>query len=492
VDEPRQPEPDNEKEEEKPENAPDGEKKDKPNDAPEGEPEQPETAPENEAEAPEASKQPEAATEDGGEAPEASEQPETATEDGGEAPETAKQPEATPTPPEPERPPRTFYSVLIKYGVIQNIGLFKARSNIFSRGDQCVIKTERGLEIGEALTNAELIEENNEIETVGNVIRRATENDLRKVEEINSNASVEEHKYCVNKIHELKLPMKLAMVEHLFGGDKIIFYFLSDGRVDFRDLVKELAREYRTRIEMRQIGVRDEAKIVADYEHCGREICCRTFLRSLDPVTMKMAKNQKATLDPAKISGACGRLMCCLRYEDPVYADLKNNLPKKGSILKHKGNTGLVLDVDIMSESVRFAEKDGDVGIVHRRELRGECLSAGGGDKIWRDGKYVPDTKPSEEFRARIAQNQREFNEPTVRTDRPRPKPRPKPAKPEPSKSERPKAKTAETKTPEQRKEQGRGPQRPRKRRRRGSRGRRPPSGQDGNKGGQAPQNKKE
>ncbi len=459
MDEPRQPEPDNEKKEEKPENAPDGEKEEKPEDAPDGEKE---------------------------------EKREDAPADAAEKQETGEQAETreeTPRPPEPEQPPRKFYSVLINYGVIQNIGLFKARSDIFSRGDQCVIKTERGLEIGEALTDAELIDQDNEIETVGNVIRQATENDLKKVEEINSKASVEEHKFCFDRIHELKLPMKLAMVEHLFGGDKIIFYFLSDGRVDFRQLVKELAREYRTRIEMRQIGVRDEAKIVADYEHCGREICCRTFLRSLDPVTMKMAKNQKATLDPAKISGACGRLMCCLRFEDPVYADLKNNLPKKGSILKCKDNAGLVLDVDIISESVRFAEKDGDVHIVHRRELRGECLSAGGGDKIWRDGKYVPDTKATEEFRATLAHRHREYNEPAPRTDGL--KPEPKPRTPEPSKRERSKPQTAETKTPEQRKEPGRGQQRSRRRRRRGSRGRRPSSGRDGGKGGQPPpQNK--
>jgi cell fate regulator YaaT (PSP1 superfamily) len=161
-----------------------------------------------------------------------------------------------------------------------------------------------------------------------------------------------EFKFCQKKIKEHKLLMKLASVEHLFGTKKIIFYFLANGRVDFRELVKDLAKEYQARIEMKQIGVRDEARLLADYEHCGRELCCRSFLKNLEPVTMKMAKNQKATLDPSKISGRCGRLMCCLRYEDKVYEDLKHVLPKKGSIVKTAKGVGEVINYDVLQQQV--------------------------------------------------------------------------------------------------------------------------------------------
>jgi cell fate regulator YaaT (PSP1 superfamily) len=369
-----------------------------------------------------------------------------------------------------ERPPRTFYSVLISYGALQNLGYFKARTSGFSRGDICVIKTDRGLEIGEALSSAEEMESEDSLETIGNVIRKATGNDLNKMEEIESKAAEEEARFCSWKIRDLKLPMKLAMVEHLFGGDKIIFYFLADGRVDFRELVKELAREYRTRIEMRQIGVRDEAKLVADYEHCGREICCKSFMQTLDPVTMKMAKNQKATLDPTKISGACGRLMCCLRFEDQVYADLKDNLPRKGSILTHKDEKGEVLDINIITESIRFVELGGDIMILHRRELRGECISAGGNSKWWKNGKYDPSYTPTDEDRQRLSQYHQEFQ---VERNQPR---RSKPQRPasvrtpaaveKPDKAEPEQAHRPPTEEPKQ-------TERPRRRRRRGGRGRR-------------------
>ena len=153
---------------------------------------------------------------------------------------------------------------------------------------------------------------------------------------------------------------RLAAVEHLFGGEKVIFYFLAESRVDFRALVRELAREYRTRIEMKQIGARDEAKLLGDYEHCGRELCCRGFIRALEPVTIKMAKSQKATLDPAKISGACGRLMCCLRFENPIYQQLKRQLPRKGKRVKTPKGEGEVLNYDIIAQTVLVEESSGE------------------------------------------------------------------------------------------------------------------------------------
>jgi hypothetical protein len=145
----------------------------------------------------------------------------------------------------------------------------------------------------------------------------------------------------------------------MVSGDKIVFYFIAEGRVDFRELVKDLAREYHTRIELKQIGVRDEARLLADLDHCGREICCRSWMRRMEPVTMKMAKAQKATLDPAKISGRCGRLMCCLRFEDAVYEELKKNLPRKGQQVVTAEGTAEVITYDIMSQSLTVEFQDG-------------------------------------------------------------------------------------------------------------------------------------
>lgn len=192
----------------------------------------------------------------------------------------------------------------------------------------------------------------------GKVLRKATSEDVVKMAEIRCKGCQTESAYCKKKIRELNLPMKLVHVEHLFGGEKIIFYFLADGRVDFRELVKDLAREYRTRIEMKQIGVRDEARLLGDKERCGMELCCRSFLKSFEPITMKMAKNQKATLDPSKISGHCGRLMCCLRYEDAIYAEFKRKLPKKGSRVITTKGIGEVVNYDILTQTVTIETDD--------------------------------------------------------------------------------------------------------------------------------------
>jgi hypothetical protein len=152
--------------------------------------------------------------------------------------------------------------------------------------------------------------------------------------------------------------MKIVDAEHILGGERIVFYFMSDSRIDFRDLVKHIAHEYQTRIEMRQIGSRDEAKLLGDIESCGQECCCKRFLRVLQPVNMRMAKMQKATLDPAKISGYCGRLKCCLRYEDNTYTELKKRLPKRNAWVTTKDGQGRVVDTQILTQLV-VVEYDG-------------------------------------------------------------------------------------------------------------------------------------
>jgi cell fate regulator YaaT (PSP1 superfamily) len=168
--------------------------------------------------------------------------------------------------------------------------------------------------------------------------------------------------------------MKIVDAEHVFGGERIIFYFMSDGRVDFRELVKRIAQEYQTRIEMRQIGSRDEAKLLGDVESCGQQCCCQRFLKHLKPVNMRMAKMQKATLDPAKISGYCGRLKCCLRYEDKTYTELKKQLPKKNTRVKTRQGVGKVVDTQILTQLVMVEYEGGERSAVSVDEI--ETLSS--------------------------------------------------------------------------------------------------------------------
>ncbi len=240
----------------------------------------------------------------------------------------------------------------IRYGVLKNTADFFATFNSLKKGDQVVIRSNRGIEFGEVVMKVKEIDDDSPVENLGEVLRKATPDDKEKLGKIDNEMVPLEFKFCQKKIKEHKLLMKLASVEHLYGTKKIIFYYLANGRIDFRELVKDLAKEYQARIEMKQIGVRDEARLLADYEHCGRELCCRSYLKNLEPVTMKMAKNQKATLDPSKISGRCGRLMCCLRYEDRVYEELKNSLPKKGSVVKTIKGTGEVVNYDVLQQQV--------------------------------------------------------------------------------------------------------------------------------------------
>src|SRR5438105_11605227 len=163
---------------------------------------------------------------------------------------------------------------------------------------------------------------------------------------------------CRNHVGRLNLPMQLVDLEHVFGGERLVIYYLSEERVDFRELVKALASEFQTRIEMRQIGVRDEAKLLADYGDCGQPVCCGTFLSEMPPVSMKMAKVQKATLDPTKISGRCGRLKCCLRYEYDIYEELQQDLPPIGSDIVTKNGRARILAQEILAQQLLVATED--------------------------------------------------------------------------------------------------------------------------------------
>lgn len=250
--------------------------------------------------------------------------------------------------------------VKMRYGEMRVVGDFRAEIPDLRIGQLCVLRTDRGIETGTVLSPSMELEEGSSPNVVGEVTRLMTAEDYEELRKIQQERQPKEFDFCRRKIAELNLPMSLVSVEHLFGGEKVVFYFTSEGRVDFRDLVKELAREYKTRIEMRQIGVRDEARILALYEHCGVELCCRRFIKELEPVTMKMAKGQKTTLDPAKISGRCGRLMCCLRFEDETYVKLRENLPKKGTRIMTKKGAGEVTDLDVLAQQVTMENSRGE------------------------------------------------------------------------------------------------------------------------------------
>jgi len=210
-------------------------------------------------------------------------------------------------------------SYIVRYGEMRFLGVFAAASEqTYRRGEQVIVRTERGLEAGEVLCDAEAAPNLLASAAGGQILRATTSEDMLELKRIREQAE-QEFQLCAHHVARLGLQMKLVELEHIFGGERIIVYYLAENRVDFRELVRVLAGEFQTRVEMRQIGVRDEAKLLADYGDCGRPVCCNTYLVQMPPVSMRMAKLQKATLDPTKISGRCGRLKCCLRYEYENY-----------------------------------------------------------------------------------------------------------------------------------------------------------------------------
>jgi cell fate regulator YaaT (PSP1 superfamily) len=259
---------------------------------------------------------------------------------------------------------------ITRHGAMRYLGEFEAGEALaYERGQAVVVRSERGLEVGEILRDASpeavgLIAE----ATHGQIVRLVTVEDRQEIAKIEDRER-QEFDTCQRFIKDRSLQMELVNVEHLFGGERIVFYFLAEKRVDFRDLVKDLAREYRTRIEMRQIGVRDEAKLLADYGDCGKPVCCNTHMAVMPPVSMRMAKLQKSTLDPAKISGRCGRLKCCLRFEQEVYEEFQQQLPSPGTrVLTQKGQ-GRVLAQEILARKLLVEFEDGRRIVIRADEV---------------------------------------------------------------------------------------------------------------------------
>jgi cell fate regulator YaaT (PSP1 superfamily) len=253
-------------------------------------------------------------------------------------------------------------SFIVRYGTMRLLGEFEARrQQSFQRGDEVIVRSDRGVEWGVILSSA--TEKTRQYlgsarSGGGRILRFVSEEDRQSRQE-----SVEREKDTFHRaasmIAERQMQMQLVDIEQVFGGERIILYYLSEKRVDFRDLVKLMAREFNARIEMRQIGVRDEARLLADYGDCGKPVCCNTHLHEMPPVSMKMAKLQKATLDPNKISGRCGRLKCCLRYEYDTYEAHRRELPAVGAVVITKNGQGRVLSQELLARNLIVAYDDG-------------------------------------------------------------------------------------------------------------------------------------
>ena len=216
------------------------------------------------------------------------------------------------------------------------------------QGDSVIVETSRGIEYGEVVMSKKAIDNDQFKKPLKGVIRIATEEDTEKSKR-NRELEKEAYKICLEKIQNHKLEMKLVEVEYTFDNSKVLFYFTAEGRVDFRELVKDLASVFRTRIELRQIGVRDEAKMLGGLGVCGKPFCCSTFLSSFQPVSIKMAKEQGLSLNPVKISGTCGRLMCCLKFEQDAYLDLLRTIPKVNAIVITPEGKGTVIDQNLLT-----------------------------------------------------------------------------------------------------------------------------------------------
>ena len=237
------------------------------------------------------------------------------------------------------------------------------------KGEYIIVETTQGEDIAEVIIPGRMIDEEKLNTPLKKVLRLASSKDLKHAEDLKKKEK-EAFEYCNKKIKEYKLDMTLTDVEYKFDNSKILFSFTSDGRVDFRELVKDLAATYKTRIELRQIGVRDEVKRIGGNGVCGRELCCCSFLGDFETVSIKMAKEQNLSLNPTKISGNCGRLMCCLKYEQEVYEEKEKRLPHVGAIVKTPDGVGEVDNVETLKEAVRVRIKDGDIFKQKRYEVK--------------------------------------------------------------------------------------------------------------------------
>ncbi len=248
----------------------------------------------------------------------------------------------------------------VRFRTAGKIYYFDPVSFEIKRGDHVIVETARGIEFGTVMMGATEVEDEKVVQPLKPVIRIATQRDMEQ-EASNRSREKEAFKICQEKIHKHELEMKLIDAEYTFDNNKVLFYFTADGRIDFRELVKDLASVFKTRIELRQIGVRDETKIVGGIGICGRSLCCHSYLADFIPVSIKMAKEQNLSLNPAKISGVCGRLMCCLKNEEETYEELNRKLPGVGDyVVTDDGLKGEVHSVNVLRQLVKIVVEEGD------------------------------------------------------------------------------------------------------------------------------------
>jgi cell fate regulator YaaT (PSP1 superfamily) len=268
----------------------------------------------------------------------------------------------------------------VRYGQLRLRGLFTVEApDEIKAGDTCVVRSPRGQEIGVVLATP--IDDGagktgcgesacgSCATAQGAVMRRATAEEQKRQKELVKAGVMTEIRFARQRAREYRLPLKVIGAEYLFEREKLMIHYASNGRVEFRDLVKDLAHQFHTRIELAQIGARDEARLTGDVASCGRELCCRSFLHDLQPVSMRMAKQQKKTLDPTKIAGQCGKLKCCLRYEDQVYVELQKTLPKRNSIVRIEEGLARVVNADLLLQKLVVETEKGDRLIVHVSQL---------------------------------------------------------------------------------------------------------------------------
>lgn len=250
--------------------------------------------------------------------------------------------------------------VQVQLGEYRPVGFFELNDVECDRGDYVIMEVDRGSEFGQVVSVIDY-EFNGKVEkSKGKIIRLATEGDLRQIEN-NRMQAKDSLSICMRKITDRKLQMNIVKAEYTFDSSKVIFSFTAEGRVDFRTLVKDLARVFRVRIELKQIGVRDKAKIISGFGVCGRELCCSSYMRSFHPLSIKMAKEQGLPLNPSRISGSCGRIKCCMSYEFNVYKQYSRNLPSIGEKVALEQVKGKVVDVNILKRTISVEDEEGRV-----------------------------------------------------------------------------------------------------------------------------------
>ncbi len=260
----------------------------------------------------------------------------------------------------------------VRFKEVGKVYYFDPDGHVLKKGDRVIVETARGVECGEIAMDNRDVNDEEIVKPLKKLLRIATEDDLKKVEE-NKEKEKKAFEICEKKIEKHKIEMKLVDIEYTFDNSKILFYFTADGRVDFRELVKDLASVFHTRIELRQIGVRDESKMLGGIGICGRPFCCGSFLGDFQPVTVKMAKEQGLSLNPTKISGVCGRLMCCLKYEQDAYEHLLRITPKVGAIVDTPEGRGRVVDVNLLRGNLKVQldrRADAAPAVFNRRDVK--------------------------------------------------------------------------------------------------------------------------